>query len=305
MEGLQVFGPAHQFIEAKLDVFLGERASAMTAQVAGPLRAALVLYVLLYGFAILRGAIGEPLIDFAVRSVKLSLIYVLATSSAYSSFITEPLFHALPAALAQGVGGDAPDVGAAFDQFLARAAFLAERIAAEASLTDVGLWIVSAVVFLAGALTAAVGFGVASVAKVALALLIALGPAFIGCALFEATRRFFFGWLAQAVNYLVLFALMLAILQLVLSLVFDQWSQIEGADPVAGGFVFIALCLLAGVFFLQVPALASGIAGGASAGLADFAAAGRLGGQRPAERAPLIPPAPRSGGALRPLGGRG
>jgi len=127
------------------------------------------------------------------------------------------------------------------------------------------------VIYVAAALTAALGFGVTLLAKLALALLIALGPLFIACALFNVTRRFFFGWLAQAINYLVLFALILAVLQLVLALVAGQWSRIEGGDPVAGGLVFVALCLLAMIFFLQTPTIASGIAGGASAGLADFA----------------------------------
>ena len=164
---------------------------------------------------------------------------------------------------------------------------------------------VSAAVFIIGALAAALGFGVVLVAKLALALLVTLGPIFIACALFDATRRFFFGWLSQAVNYLVLFALIIVIFQLVLSLVRDQWGAIQGADPMIGGLIFIALCLLGAIFFLQTPAIAAGIAGGASAGLADFANAAALGGSgsgrsqgpQEASRQP-----PRGGGTIRPRG---
>ena len=109
---VEIFRSTYQFVEAKLEVVLNGRASDLMSQVSGPLRAALVLYVLLYGFAILRGAISEPVTDFAIRSVKLSLIYVLATTPAYTSFVTEPLFHTLPDSLARGIsGGAAPDVG--------------------------------------------------------------------------------------------------------------------------------------------------------------------------------------------------
>ncbi|MBP7703752.1 MAG: type IV secretion system protein [Caulobacter sp.] len=302
-----IFQPAYAFIDGKLDVFLGDRAAAMLAEVSGPLRAALVLYVLLYGFAILRGAIAEPVMDFAVRSLKLAFVYMLATTSAYSTYVTEPLFHTLPNTLARAVGGAAvTDVGSAFDQFFFRAAYLAEKISADASAIDIGPWILAAAVYLIGALAAALGFGVVLIAKVALALLVALGPIFIACALFDATRRFFFGWLAQAVNYLVLFALILVIFQLVLSLVSQQWGQIDGSDPMVGGLLFIALCLLGAIFFLQTPAIAAGIAGGASAGLADFANAATLSGvPRPgapqgpqeAQRAP-----PKGGGSIRPSG---
>lgn len=309
MEPLAIFQPACGFVDDKLGVFLGERTSAAIAVVAGPLRAALVLYVLLYGFAILRGSISEPVTDFAVRSVKLALIYFLATTTAYSSWVTEPLFHVLPHALTQAISGaGTPDVGAAFDQFFNRAAYLADKIAQEASPLDFGPWILAAVVYGVGAIAAGIGFGVVLVAKVALALLVALGPIFIACALFEATRRYFFGWLSQAVNYLVLFALIITVFQLILSLVGDQWGSIDGGDPMAGGLLFIALCILGAIFFLQTPAIAAGIAGGASAGLADFANAASLNGV-PRSGAPQGPQeadrsAPRGGGTIRPVGAR-
>lgn len=308
-EPFQIFQPAYQFVDDKLNVFLNERASSVMAEVAGPLRAALVLYVLLYGFAILRGSIAEPVMDFAVRSLKLAFVYMLATTVAYSTYVTDPLFHILPDTLARAIsGGGVPDVGSAFDQFFARAAYLAEKIAAEASPIDFGPWILAAIVYLVGALAAAVGFGVVMIAKVALALLVALGPIFIACALFDATRRFFFGWLAQAVNYLVLFALIVTVFQLILSLVAQQWGQIDGQDPMAGGLLFIALCLLGAIFFLQTPAIAAGIAGGASAGLADFANAASLSGV-PRSGAPQGPQeadrsAPKGGGSIRPIGAR-
>jgi len=307
-EPFQIFQPAYLFVDEKLNVFLGERASSVLSEVSGPMRLALVLYVLLYGFSILRGSISEPVMDFAVRSIKLAFVVMLATTAAYSTYVTDPLFHVLPDTLARAISGsDVPNVGAAFDQFFARAAYLAEKISGEASPMDFGPWILAAVVYLVGALAAALGFGVVMIAKVALALLVALGPIFIACALFEGSRRFFFGWLAQAVNYLVLFALIITVFQLILALVTQQWGQIDGQDPMAGGLLFVALCLLGAIFFLQTPAIAAGIAGGASVGLADFANAASLNGV-PRAGAPQGPQeaqrsSPRGGGSIRPAGG--
>jgi len=308
-EDFAIYSQAYAFVDERLAVFLNERASAVIAVVSGPLRLALVLYILLYGIAILRGAISEPLMDFAVRGVKLAIIYMLATSVAYSSWVTDPLFHVLPNTLATAIGGSGvPDVGSAFDQFYARAAYLADKITEGATPIDFGPWILGALVWFVGAFSATLGFAVVLLAKVALALLVALGPIFIACVLFEATRRYFFGWLSQGVNYLVLFALILTIFQLILSLVDAQWGAIDGSDPMVGGLLFIALCLLGAIFFLQTPAIAAGIAGGASAGLADFANAASLGGAArgggprgplEAERAP-----PRGGGSIRPSGAR-
>lgn len=310
MADFKVFGPAYAFIDSRLDGFLGESVSRAIAEVSGPLRLALVLYVILYGIAILRGAISEPLMDFAVRSLKLAIVYLLATTAAYGDWITQPLFHVLPDTVARAVAGsESTDAGSAFDQFFARAAFLGEEAAQSASAFDWLPLIISGAVFGFGALAAALGFGIVVLAKVALALLIALGPLFIACALFDATRRYFFGWLSQVVNYVVLFALIVAVIQLVLALVAQQWSGLQGEDPVIAGLLFVALCLLGTIFFLQTPAIATGIAGGASAGLADFgnaAAVGRRG------NAPFSSPSTsggrtqilREGGSVRPVRAR-
>ena len=305
----QIFEPAYTFIDAKLDTFLNTDASNVIAQVAGPMQAALVLYVLLYGFAILRGAISEPIVDFAIRSLKLAFIYMLATTVAYSSWVTTPLFQSLPNALSQALGGTtSTDPGAAFDQFFARAAYLGEQISQTASLTNPAPWLEAGAVDVIGGLAAALGFGVVIVAKVSLALVIALGPAFIACSLFDASRRFFFGWLSQAVNYLVLMALIMAVFQMILSLVANQWGQIDGQDPAAGGLLFIALSILGAIFFLQTPAIAAGIAGGASAGLADFGNAVGMAFHGPRFTTYRTQggrtQVPRNGGSLRPVGAR-
>ncbi|WP_421937320.1 type IV secretion system protein [Phenylobacterium sp.] len=269
---LRIFAPAYAYVDEKLAAFLETGAGNVIAEVAGPLRVALVLYVVLYGIAILRGAIAEPFMDFAVRSLKLALVYLLATTAAYGAWITQPLFHGLPEMLARAIAGPAAsDAGAAFDQFFNRAAYLGEKVAEQATLIDWLPLLVSGAVWVCGALAAALGFGIVALAKVALAFLVALGPIFVACALFESSRRYFFGWLSQAVNYLVLFALILLMFELVLAMVADQWGAIDSGDAMAGGLMFIALCLLGAIFFLQTPAIAAGIAGGASIGLADFA----------------------------------
>jgi type IV secretion system protein VirB6 len=303
----QVFEPASTFVDGKLDAFLNERAASAIAAVSGPLRVALVLYVVLYGIAILRGAISEPFLDFAVRSLKLALIYMLATTVAYSTYVTTPLFHTLPDTLTQAISGaGVPDIGAAFDQFFGRAAYMAQKIGQTGSAMNLAPWILAAVVYFVGALVSALGFGVVMIAKVALALLIALGPVFVACCLFDASRRYFWGWLSQALNYVVLFALIITVFQLILSLVAQQWGSINGLDPMAGGLLFVALSLLGAIFFLQTPAIAAGIAGGASAGLADFGNAAAIGfkGQVPFSNGGTNggrTQTPRQGGSLRPV----
>ena len=296
-----VFSPAYIYVDGQLDTFLNGRLSSVIAQVSGPMRLALVLYVILYGVAILRGSISEPITDFAVRSIKLGFIYMLATTPAYSTWVTQPLFHTLPDTLAQAISGSAvTNIGASFDKFLNYGGALSEKTSKTASL-DIGAQVVAGVIFIVTVIATALGFGVAMIAKVALALLVTTGPIFIGCALFSATRRYFFGWLSQGVNYLTLFALIITVFELVLALVQQQWPSIDGqSNAEVAGMLFSALCILGAIFFLQTPAIAAGIAGGASAGLADFgnAAGSMLSGRSAASPSAASAPANRAGGSV-------
>lgn len=295
---LAIFEPTYAFIDARLGEILGGRVGDVMDQVQGPLRAALVLYIVLYGLAILRGAIAEPVIDFAIRGIKLAFIIAIATTPAYGDYVTTPLFEVLPQTLARAVSGDdTATVGGAFDELINYAGYLGEKVLQEGSILDIAPWVVGAVVIVVGALAAALGFGVVMIAKIALALLIAIGPIFVACALFEAPRRYFFGWLSQALNHLVLFALVLALTRLVLDLVRSRWSSIESLDPVGGGLIFIALCTLSAFFFLHLPLLAAGVAGGAASGAATFA--GLFGGRTApssgaSDRTPANPSPPAS-----------
>lgn len=304
MMSIAVFAPGYALIEGRLDAAVAAQTSRVAEAVSGPLTAALVLYVALYGYAVLRGAITEPVRDFAVRSIKLAFIHALATGPAYGRFVAAPLGDALPRFIASAIsGGAAPELGAAFDEVFAYTAWLGEAVAREGSAFDPAPYVIAAAVFLTGALASTLGFAVALLAKLALTVLVALGPAFIALALFDATRRYFFGWLSQAVNYLVLLALVLVVLELVLALMRDRWADLSTGDPVVAGLVFVALCLIGAIFFLQTPAIAAGVAGGASAGLADFAQAAASGGGLAARG--LGPQeadrrAPRGGRSVRP-----
>ena len=273
----QIFGPSYDYVDTRLNAVLHDGLSNVISRVEGPLRIALVLYVVLYGWAVIRGSITEPIMDGVIRLVKLCFIYTIATTVAYNTFVTTPLFTDLPNWLAEAISGSpTPGVGGAFDGFFNRGGYLATKIFSTASMTDPGPYVTGGAVWIVTALTAALGFGIVMLAKLALAILVALGPIFVALLVFEQSRQFFYGWLKQGVNYLVLFALIITVFQLILGLVEGQWANIDGqADPTAGGLLFIALSALGMIFFLQTPNIAAGIAGGAAAGLGDFANAAR------------------------------
>lgn len=265
-----IFTTIFDNVEAGLQTYLNERVAAVIQVVEQPLRIAAVLYIVLFGIAILRGAIEEPFMDFALRAMKIVFIVFLVTTAGYGQYVTGPLFNDLPNLIGNAVSGSTGNVGATFDSLMGRGFQLAKRISDEGGWFEIGPATYSLAVYVAAAIMAAIGFTVATIVKVVLAMLVAIGPIFIACALFEATRRYFFGWVAQCVNYILLFALVLAMMELVLSLTNSVYPTLQGYNAQLAGMCYVALSILSLLFFLWAPSIASGIAGGASLGLADF-----------------------------------
>jgi type IV secretion system protein VirB6 len=104
-----------------------------------------------------------------------------------------------------------------------------------------------------------------SLSRIALSILLAIGPLFIASLMFETTKRFFEAWLAQLVHYAMIAVLTVLVAALMMTLV-ETAAQSAVA---AGDGIQIAhatrMCMAAGLALLvmrQVNAMASGLAGG-------------------------------------------
>src|SRR3546814_11514922 len=117
----------------------------------------------------------------------------------------------MPDAISQALAGKTiTSVGSVFDDYFGHVDSLVLIIRTEAATyLDINPWklvlltLAVAIYGLAG-LSAAIGFAITVFAKVALAVVIALGPIFIALSLFATTRRFFYGCLGQVFNYIAL-----------------------------------------------------------------------------------------------------
>ena len=81
---INVFDEFLKEFEQPITTFVSTSVSNLATFVDGPLRVAVLLYVVLYGFAVMRGAIAEPIQEFAWRAMRLVLIVLLASNA--SSF---------------------------------------------------------------------------------------------------------------------------------------------------------------------------------------------------------------------------
>ena len=194
-------GEAAQFAFARLfgsDALLGQ---ALTA--------ALTLYIAFYAIGLLTGRTSLSVSSLTPRMMTLGIALTFATSwVAYQSVIWNLLVGAPDqiASLLIGTQGSATTLFAdrldTIFAVVAQAAAATE--AASAGVPDTGsiasgpdlLWL-SALLLLLGTV------GVLLVARIALAAMLALGPIFIICGLFEGSRGLFEGWLKAAVLFAI------------------------------------------------------------------------------------------------------
>jgi type IV secretion system protein VirB6 len=267
---LNVFDSFLQEFEQPITNFVSSSAANLASYVNGPLRVAVMLYVVLYGFAVMRGAIVEPIGEFAFRSMRIVLIVLLATnSSAFQQYVTDLFFESLPKEIGNAIAGSGLNVnsGQPFDQLLSKGIEVANKIYDEAGLTNIAPALIAAILLVFVAVGSFLQFAVLLYAKIGLGIVIALGPLFIALALFDATRPFAESWVRQVANFLILLVLVVALVGLMVSTVggfIDKFgtNAASAGEMLVGAVAISAVLGLSGHIALQLPTIAGGLAGG-------------------------------------------
>jgi type IV secretion system protein VirB6 len=270
-----------QYIERVCDAYVGEQVAAVARAIAPAAFTLLGVYVVLWGFASMRGVIREPLMDMAERVLKISLIFGVGIGLAeYNTVITETFLHGpdeLAAAMARTPGSDSLMGG--LDILLSQGFDIGKQFWAKAGLFngDVGLYFIALAVWTLIIVVTAYGFFLMALSKVALTAILALGPLFIISLLFETTAGYFNSWIRQLSNYFLVPVLVMAVNLLVLKLFSRAASAaaIANAGEVDQIFPFLVMGLVSLLALASVLAIAAGLAGGVA--LSSFGM-GRLAG---------------------------
>lgn len=269
------------YIEQVCDAYVGEQVAAVARAIAPAAFTFLGVYVVLWGFASMRGAIREPLMDMAERVLKVSLIFGAGIGLAeYNTVVTDTFLHGpdeLAAAMAR-----APEAGGftgGLDLLLSQGFDIGRQFWTKAGLFngDVGLYFVALAVWALIIVVTAYGFFLMALSKVALTAILALGPLFIISLLFETTAGFFNSWIRQLSNYFLVPVLVMAVNLLVLKLFSRAASAaaIASIGEVDQIFPFLVMGLISLLALASVLTIAAGLAGGVA--LSSFGM-GRLAG---------------------------
>ncbi len=191
---------------AWLNGILSTYIATNTARVAALLQPAIVtfatLYVMIWGYLLLTGKIEEPFVTGVKRIVTLAVVLGGALDLwLYNDVIVDTFFNA-PGALAAGLIGAFDSVGI-IDNIIFSGGDAASLLIQKGGLFegDFSYYIAGFAVYSIVGLTAIYAMFLLALSKIALSILLALGPLFIALLLFETTKRFFEAWIAQMANY--------------------------------------------------------------------------------------------------------
>jgi type IV secretion system protein VirB6 len=255
---------------AWLNGLLSSYIGTHTAQIAAALEPAVVtlgvLYLMIWGYLQLAGKVEEPLVYGLKRIFTLAIVLGAALRLwLYNEVIVDTFFSA-PVSLAARIIG-AYDSVSIVDQIIFDGGDAGSLLIQKGGIFngDFSYYIAGIAVYLMVGLTAVYTMFLLALSRIALAVLLALGPLFIALVLFENTKRFFESWIAQLANYAFVAILTVLLAALMLHLLETAAQQAVAA----GGGIQIAhalrVCMAAGLTFLvmrQVMPMAAALASG-------------------------------------------
>src|SRR6266403_1998454 len=268
------FATFSAWLDGLLATYIGDN----TARIAGILEPAVLtaatVYVMVWGYLQLTGKIEEPFIIGVKRIILMVVILGGALDLwLYNGLIVDTFFRA-PGELSAGISG-AYDATGIVDQIIFSGGDAASLLIQKGGIFngDISYYLAGFAVYLIVGLVAIYTMFLLALSKIALSILIALGPLFIALLFFESTKRFMGAWIAQLANYA--FVTILTVLTAALMMQVVTAAATKAAA--AGGSITIGhaaqVCVAAGLTFLimkQVPSIAAGLASGVA--LSSFGA---------------------------------
>lgn len=268
--GFVLFGPLYSKIELLVMAYVSTTAGKVIGAITPVITVSLTLSFIAYGLLVMRGAVDMPVNAFLAKCLRIGLILaVVLAGGLYQTEISNVIFH-LPDDLASVLLPNQSNVsaGSLIDEGAGQGFSKAQEAFSKAGIFKSGGFsyaLLGVIILLATAFLAIIGGAFIMMAKVALGILVALGPLFVACMLFESTKRFFESWTAQCVNYILIVVLFASIFTLLMSIYTGFISQLTfdknaNMSYTVGGAVIISGVAI--IILREIPRIASGLAGG-------------------------------------------
>ena len=262
-----LFTDIDQFTATYVSGTSAEVASALTV----PVTTGLTLTFIVMGLSIIRGLSNMPFMEFLVRSLKIAMVVAVALGSGLYQGQIATAIRTTPDALASAIMPGQTDaqeasqiVDAAAEQGFQKSGEAFEKVSL---FEENGLmWAVFGLfIMVATVVFVAIGGAFLILAKLGLAMLAALGPAFILALLWQPTQKLFDLWLGQVLNFTLLVVLFAGTFGLMLSFFtnFIEGVRFDNVSNIVynvGGVAILSVGML--VALMQIPGLAAVLGGG-------------------------------------------
>lgn len=279
-----------------LQAFVTQTSSTM-ASIAGAAGSTLfALYILFWGMAIVTGRVQEPFSDGFSRIMRGVVILAFATSAGIYSDWVVAFFTEVPGAIAAEIaragssGGNAATnsdttaqmLDVALDNGLKAGQAAWERASTFNIFVSVGYGLIAICIWLFVGCVCAYAGAMVLLANLGLSVMLGLGPLFILCAMFEATKPLFVAWTRQVITFAVFFLVLAATVTLTFSFFNPFMEQLANSSGDVSGvsnivkefLMLVCFCGLSIIVLWQSTSWASGLAGGVS--VAGAGAVGRM-----------------------------
>lgn len=324
-----------------VDAYVNSVSAALSLALIGVVTAALTLYYLFVGYAVMRGEVHAPLVTIVWKSVKMNLIlYIALSAGAYQAFVVANVGDMMAQAMASVSNANSASAGAAicmpagagtqavlsvidcnfekllvpYDSIKTAAKGIDWYDVPSALSLEVSSGLYSLCLMV---LVLAVAYTLFTT-QLTLSLVLAVGPLFIAALAFEPTKSYFEGWKNKIVYVLILNLFIVIFLGLVFVIVngyiihlgfnVDRSADFIGVqqvEAIKSIFKLAAIMVLFGYMFTKLDNIAHSLVGGGdnSGGLGLMLATAALGRQAWRALTSNGVSGGGAGGTIAPVGG--
>jgi type IV secretion system protein VirB6 len=256
------------WLDGQLTAYIGNNTASLSAALQPAIVTLGTLYVMFWGYMQLTGQIEEPFLAGLRRIILLVIVLGGALQLwLYNAVIVDTFYNA-PAQLAAVVAGAASPVNT-LDVVWQAGGTVASQLWSRGGVFngDFGFYIAGVLVWIVMGLVCCYAMFLIALSKIALAVLLALGPLFISFRLFEGTRRLFDAWLMQLANYGFITVLTVLVGALLLSLIQSYATQTAARGAALATVDALDMLLTAVIVLLvlrQIMPIAASLSGGSS-----------------------------------------
>lgn len=227
----------------------------------------MIVWIAIWGYQLMLGRAHEPMQDGAIRIITVGLIMSVGlTISTYSSLIVDLMSNG-PAEIAGVISGSSSaSIGGVIDSLYEKVDEISDAAFEEAGVMsgDFGMYFIGAGVWAVGAIMCLIVALMVIIAKVATAVLLAIGPLAFALLLFSPTKGIFQGWVTMLVNqgFILILGTAVGVLMIKVAEGFVTQLTASGVEDAANraDIGVLAIVFLAAIYIMkQVPTLAQGL----------------------------------------------